>query len=124
MAQSEKPPTGNSMGDILNNKGIITQGQQGNNTIINAPPRDPKGFYQNDTKIGRSDSVPKIDAASGIAVFNRIALSAVPDSDQPIEYGDLILACSDFRIPQHLRSAATVGISIGGPVPIKIIGRR
>src|SRR5260370_36983896 len=37
MAQNDKPPP-NTMGDVLNNQGIITQGQHGNNTL-NVGPR-------------------------------------------------------------------------------------
>lgn len=44
MAQNDKPS--NTMGDIQNNQGIITQGQTGNNTIINPIRRDPNGIYQ------------------------------------------------------------------------------
>jgi hypothetical protein len=36
-AMSQNPP--NTMGNILNNQGIITQGQTGNNTIVGSIPR-------------------------------------------------------------------------------------
>lgn len=35
LAQSDNPP--NTMGPIIDNKGIVTQGQQGNNTIYQRP---------------------------------------------------------------------------------------
>ena len=37
MAQDNKQPPTNSMGDVIDNKGIVTQGQIGNNTINVGP---------------------------------------------------------------------------------------
>lgn len=39
MAQDSKQPPNNSMGDVIGNKGIVTQGQIGNNTINVGPAR-------------------------------------------------------------------------------------
>jgi len=50
----------NSMGNIYNNQGIITQGQTGNNTIIQGPVR-----LQFNTQIG-DDLVSKLPAGKTI----------------------------------------------------------
>jgi hypothetical protein len=38
MAQDNKPPVGNTMGDVIGNQGIITQGQIGNNYLFQFIP--------------------------------------------------------------------------------------
>lgn len=38
MAQDSKTPSGNTMGDVIDNKGIVTQGQIGDNYIFDFKP--------------------------------------------------------------------------------------
>lgn len=38
MAQDSKPPSGNTMGDVIGNQGIVTQGQIGDNYVLQFVP--------------------------------------------------------------------------------------
>jgi hypothetical protein len=120
MAQNDKPP--NTMGDIKNNRGIITQGQTGNNTIINPIQRDADGICQGDKKVG-SAPPPVVDAKGEIASFQAVGFTAFPDPTQPLEYADLILQCDGVPQPRPNMFAATISIAIVG-FRCKIIGRR
>jgi hypothetical protein len=68
MAQNEKPPS-NTMGDIINNQGIVTQGQIGDNYIIQhkAPKISFVGQLPSTTHADGSESrylVFRIDGSS------------------------------------------------------------
>ena len=111
------------MGDIINNHGIVTQGQIGNNTIVNPIRRDPDGFYQGDKKVG-SAPAPVIDDASQMAVFRAAGFNAFPNPDLPLEYGNLILSSESApRPPRPGFFAAQISIAIAG-FQAKIIGRK
>jgi hypothetical protein len=122
MAQNDRPPPNNSMGDVINNRGIVTQGQVGNNTIVNPVHREADGVYQGDNKVGKAPP-PSIDTAAGTATFRFIGFNTYPDRTQPLEYGDLILQCDN--VPQQRPNvfAATVSIAVAG-LQCKIVGRK
>jgi hypothetical protein len=121
MAQSEKPPS-NKMGDIISNQGIVTQGQVGNNTIVNPVHRDANGVYQGNTKVG-SAQPPAVDAATGIATFRAMHFTAYPDPSQPLEYGDLLLSADTAPQPPPNTFVGTFSAMIAG-FQARIIGKR
>jgi len=120
MAQDGKPP--NTMGDVINNQGIITQGQKGNNTIINPVRRDADGIYQGDKKIGNAPP-PVIDEANSIAIFQAFHLTDYPDQTKPLEYGNLRLSAEGTPQPRPNTYVGSLSIMIAG-FKAKIIGRQ
>lgn len=109
MAQDQK--SSNTMGDVINNQGIVTQGQVGNNTIINTAQREPDGVYQGTIKVGRADP-PQIQ--NGVAHFRAMAFSAFPDKSKPLEYGNLVLSSEDAPVRNPNIFAGTISIMIAG----------
>jgi hypothetical protein len=89
MAQNEKPP--NTIGNITNNSGIITQGQIGNNTIVNPIRRDPNGIYQGDTKIGNARE-PIIDEVAGVVRFQAVSFQGFANPAAPLEFRNFLLS--------------------------------
>ena len=120
MAQDNKPP--NTMGDITNNTGIITQGQTGNNTIINPIRRDADGIYQGDRKIGDAPP-PVIDEANGVAIFQAFHLTQFPDQTKPLEYGNLLLSAEGTPQPRPNTYIGTLSIMMAA-FQAKIIGKK
>jgi hypothetical protein len=120
MAQDDKPP--NTIGNITNNSGIITQGQIGNNTIVNPIRRDPNGIYQGDTKIGSAPS-PVIDEASGIARFQAVRFNAYANPSMPLEYGNLLLSSEGAPHENPNVFVGSISSVIAG-FQARIVGRR
>jgi hypothetical protein len=90
MAQNDKPP--NTMGNVLNNQGIITQGQSGNNTLIQgALPR----------RLGEQD---KAQILARIAKTRKISIM--------VQMGDSDAADLSAEIKSFLVSS---GYSVQGP---------
>jgi hypothetical protein len=118
MAQSDKPS--NTMGAVTNNQGIVTQGQVGNNTIVNPIRRDANGIYQGDKKIGDAPA-PSIE--NGIAFFQSFHLSNYPDLSQPIEYGNLLLSPEGLPQPRPNTYIGMLSIMIAG-WKTKVVGAR
>jgi hypothetical protein len=123
MAQDYKPPQSNTMGAIINNQGIVTQGQFGNNTIINPIRREPNGFYQGDTLVGRSGAAPTIDEASGIVSFPVVGFTAPPDPSKPLEFGNLLLSTENAPRPRPNSFTTTFSAAIAG-FQARIVGRK
>jgi hypothetical protein len=121
VAQSEKPPT-NTKGNIIANQGIVTQGQVGNNTIVNPVHRDTNGVYQGNTKVG-SAPPPAIDQATGTAVFPAMNFTSYPDPSQPLEYGDLLLSSEGAPRPRPNTFVGSLSVMIAG-FQAKIIGKK
>jgi hypothetical protein len=121
MAQNEKPAE-NTMGNITNNQGIITQGQVGNNTIVNPVHRDANGVYQGNTKVG-SAPPPVIDQATGTAMFPAMSFTSYPDPSQPLEYGDLLLSSEGAPRPRPNTFVGSLSVMIGG-FQAKVLGKR
>jgi hypothetical protein len=121
MAQSDKPPS-NTMGNITNNQGIVTQGQIGNNTIVNPVHRDANGVYQGNTKVG-SAPPPVIDEATGTAIFPAMSFTSYPDPSQPLEYGDLLLSADCAPRPRPNTFGGSFSAMIVG-FQAKIVGKR
>jgi hypothetical protein len=88
----EKPPKANTMGNVINNSGIVTQGQVGNNTIINPFTRDPDGLYQSGNKVGKVKN-PTINLTNGTIDFQVISFSEYPDPNKPLEYKNHLIHC-------------------------------
>jgi hypothetical protein len=99
---SENVMAQNSMGPIIGNQGIITQGQQGNNTIIQTPIRAqftdqikseilqkiPKGTVQLETVGGNADQaigneVHQFLLQNGYVVERVEAGMLIPPPDRP-----------------------------------------
>jgi hypothetical protein len=120
MAQDQKPS--NTIGDIINNQGIVTQGQTGNNIIVNPVRRDANGIYQSDKKIGDAPP-PAIDEANGIATFQALHFTNYPDQSKPLEYGNLYLSAEGTPQPRPNTYAGTLSIMIAR-FKAKIVGRR
>jgi hypothetical protein len=80
-------------GNIVDNKGIITQNQNGNNTILIFNQRDQNGLYQNSRKIGYVSGAsynPKIGRLTArLATFTDYI-----EPSTPIEFQDKYLDCS------------------------------
>jgi hypothetical protein len=121
MAQSEKPPT-NTMGNVINNQGIVTQGQVGNNTIVNPVHRAANGVYQGDTKVG-SAPPPVIDEAAGIARFPAMSFTSYPDPSQPLEYGEFLLSSEGVPRPRPNTFVGSLSMMIAG-FQAKIISKK
>jgi hypothetical protein len=103
----------NKIGDILNNQGIITQGQVGNNTIVNPFEREPDGVYQGNRKVG-SAMGPTIDAASNVVEFEGLSFDAFIDPSKPLEYSDFTFECDQApkRPPNTMASSVGVVMSV------------
>jgi hypothetical protein len=112
LAQSDKPTT-NTMGDVVNNRGIVTQGQVGNNTIVNPLQRDADGVYQGNKKVG-SAPPPVIDRATGTAMFPAMSFTSYPDPSQPLEYGDLLLSSEGAPRPRPNTFVGSLSVMIAG----------
>ncbi len=122
MAQNDTPPSNNSMGPVINNQGIVTQGQVGNNTIVNPIHRDADGIYQGNKKIGDAPA-PTIDETNGIAVFRAFHLTSYPDQTKPLEYGNLLLSAAGTPQPRPNTYVGTLSIMIAG-FQANIVGKR
>lgn len=121
MAQTDKPTT-NTMGDVVNNRGIVTQGQAGNNTIVNPIERDADGVYQGNKKVG-SAAPPVIDRATGIAMFPAMSFTRYPDPSQPLQYGDLLLSSEGAPRPRPNTFVGSPSVMIAG-FQAKILGNK
>jgi hypothetical protein len=121
-AQTQVPAMNNRIGDITNNQGIITQGQIGDNTIVNPIRRETNGVYQGDQKVGNGPP-PVIDEVTGFAIFPMIGFTTYPDPTRPLEYGNLLLSSEDVPRPRPNTFTASVSIAIAG-FKAQILGRR
>ncbi len=81
--------------NITGNRGIITQGQIGNNTIINPPaPRVPDGLYQGSLQVGKVQG-PALSEDKSTIKFEVMSFNAYPNPNDPIEYQNYLLECDD-----------------------------
>jgi hypothetical protein len=121
LSQDNKPQS-NTMGPVINNQGIVTQGQIGNNTIVNPIRRDPNGVYQGDTQIG-SAPPPVIDEATGIARFQAMSFRAYANPSAPLEYGNLLLSPEGAPVERPGVFVGSLSVMIAG-FQARIVGRR
>jgi hypothetical protein len=112
----------NTMGPIYDNRGIITQGQTGNNTINVAPPRDAAGVYQGDLRVGKVDG-PTINEAASTISFQALVFNEFPDPNKPLEYGNLLLSCENIPQKEPNTFVGTLSAMIAG-AQCRIIGKK
>lgn len=107
--------------DAPNNRGIVTQNQHGDNTIVNPFNPAPGRLYQGTTQVGDLQGA-SVDEANGVVRFQGKHFSAFPDPSKPLQYENLLLDCGDIPIKPPNSVIGTISVvSAGGP-PCKIVG--
>jgi hypothetical protein len=107
----------NTMGPILNNQGIVTQGQTGNNTIINSAPtpavkileqidqRRGDGTYGKNIHISVISPYPAKKLIVGVKSPDVTNIDLVPDGGGAM-----------FNVVHGSCGDQCMGVQIGGPV--------
>jgi hypothetical protein len=107
----------NSMGPIINNQGIVTQGQIGNNTIVNSAPaptikilerveqRRGDGSYGENIHISVVSSYPAKKLIVGVKSPNVTNVDLVPDGGGAM-----------FNVAKGSCGDQCLGVQIGAPV--------
>jgi hypothetical protein len=103
MSGNDKPPSNNTMGNISNNQGIITQGQIGNNTINQAPKPD--------LRFGAQAVKKNADGTYTETLFVEI--------ESPYPPAQLYLQANGLNIVSFEAVPQRVGMSMGGPEAVR-----